>query len=87
MPVVWIPPLLRNLSRGQERLEVTGATVREVIEQLEQNYPGMRDRLLENGNIKPGINVIVDGTVSRKGLRHRLAESSEVHFLPAISGG
>lgn len=87
MPVVWIPALMRDLTGGQEHLEVPGATVQEVIENLEQRCPGMLGRLMENGALRPGINVVVDGVVSRKRLRHRLAESSEVHFLPAISGG
>lgn len=87
MPVVWIPALMRDLTGGQERLEVPGATVQELIENLDRRCPGIQGRLMVDGALRPGINVIVDGVVSRKRLRHRLAEFSEVHFLPAISGG
>ena len=87
MAVVWIPPLLRDLSGGQESLLVTGGTVREVIDQLETHFPGMQERLMLDDALRPGIAVVVDGAVSRRRLRHPLSENSEVHFLPSISGG
>ena len=87
MPVVFIPALLRDLSGGEERVTVPGETVREVVAQLDARYPGMQERLLENGQLRPGINVAVDGTITRQKLRHKLNENSEVHFLPAMSGG
>jgi molybdopterin synthase sulfur carrier subunit len=87
MPTVWIPSLLRDLTGGQDTLTVPGETVGQVIENLDARYPGVRARLCEQGMLKPNIAVVVDGQASRRGLRHRLAESSEVHFVPAISGG
>ena len=87
MAVVWIPALLRELTGGQESVTVPGETVRQVIENLERAYPGIKARLCENGRLRPNVSVAVDGRVSRQGLRQRLAETSEVHFLPAISGG
>ena len=87
MPEVWIPMLMRNLSAGQHRVEVEGATVRQVIENLDKQFPGMKERLMEDGSLMPGISVIVDGQQSQLGLLERLEEASEVHFLPAIGGG
>ncbi len=87
MPVVFIPALLRDLSGGQDSLHLPGRTVRELIDQLEARFPGVKDRLLDGDQLKPGIAVVVDGAISRKRLRHPLEEGSEVHFLPAISGG
>jgi sulfur-carrier protein len=87
MPVVFIPALLRDLTNGEESIHLPGQTVREVVEQLEQRYPGIKERLYDGGHLRPGIAVVVDGVVSRQRLRHRLEEASEVHFLPAISGG
>ena len=87
MPVVWIPSLLRDLTGGQETVTVSGETVRQVIEHLDEQYPGVKERLLEGDALRPGIAVFVDGTLSRQRLRHTLAEDSEVHFLPALSGG
>ena len=78
---------MRNLSAGRDRVEVKGATVRQVIENLDKQFPGMKERLMENGGLMPGISVIVDGLQSQLGLLERLEEASEVHFLPAIGGG
>ncbi|MCS7222165.1 MAG: MoaD/ThiS family protein [Anaerolineae bacterium] len=87
MPVVWIPALLRELTGGQEQVVVPGETVRQVIESLEARFPGIRERLMEGDRLRPGLAVVVDDEVSRERLRHRLTETSEVHFVPAISGG
>ncbi len=87
MPVVFIPALLRDLTGGAESIRLPGGSVREVIDQLEARYPGVKARLLSEDRLRPGIVVAVDGVISRQRLRHRLEENSEVHFLPAISGG
>lgn len=87
MATVWIPPLLRDLTDGQTKIHVAGETVREVIEQLEQDFPGITERLCQDERLKPGIAVVVDSEVSNRGLRQRLTATSEIHFLPAISGG
>ena len=87
MPVVWIPSLLRSLSGGEEKVVVTGTTIGEVIEQLEQQFPGMKDRLCDAGGLRRGLAVSVDTQLARFGLSQPVGESSEVHFLPAISGG
>lgn len=87
MAIVWIPALLRNLTGGQAHVTAPGETVRQVIANLEQAYPGIEDRLCEEGRLRPHIAVVVDGEVSQQRLRHRLTETSEVHFLPALSGG
>jgi molybdopterin converting factor small subunit len=87
MAIVWIPALLRDLTGGKEQATVPGDTVRQVIENLEKSYPGIKARLCEGGRLRPNISVVVDGLVSQQGLRQHLAERSEVHFLPAMSGG
>lgn len=87
MPVVWIPALLRDVTGGQEQVMVPGESVRQVIENLEARFPGIKDRLMEGDRLRPGLAVVVDGELSRDRLRHRLAERSEVHFVPAIGGG
>jgi len=87
MPRVFIPPLLRSLTGDADTLDVAGKTVRDVIDQLEAQFPGVRERLCEDDDLKPGLTVAVDGNVSAVGLLQPLGESSEVHFLPAIGGG
>lgn len=87
MPVVGIPSLLRDLTHGQRSLSVEGDTVRDVIENLDKHYPGIRERLCDGARLRPSIAVVVDGHTSTLRLRHRLEESSEVHFVISISGG
>jgi molybdopterin synthase sulfur carrier subunit len=89
MPTVWIPPLMQKLTEGKGQIEVSGTTMRRVIEELEASYPGMRARLVneEEDKVRTDIAVAVDGEISREGLRRKVGEASEIHFLPAMSGG
>jgi molybdopterin synthase sulfur carrier subunit len=87
MALVWIPPLLRDLTGGSESANVAGANVGEVIDALERQYPGVRGRLCPGGQWRPGLAAVVDGQVGRFGLREAVGPESEVHFLPAIAGG
>ena len=89
MPEVWVPPRIQNLTGGRQQVVVSGATVRQVINNLEREYPGTRELLMdqEEDDLLPGLAVIVDGETSLLGLLERVQEGSEVHFLPAIGGG
>jgi molybdopterin synthase sulfur carrier subunit len=78
---------MRGLTHGQERVQVAGATVRQVIASLEETYPGIRARLMDDDRIHPSIAVFVDGEAAQMGLLEPVSEESEVHFLPAIGGG
>ena len=86
MVVVFVSAFLRPVV-PIERLEVLGATVGEVIAGLDALYPGAAEALTEDGDIRPGIAVIIDDQVSQLGLFDALTERSELHFLPALSGG
>jgi sulfur-carrier protein len=66
---------------------VEGDTVRQVIDHLDQLYPGIKERLCEDDRLRPSISIVVDGHTSALKLRHKLQESSEVHFVISISGG
>jgi molybdopterin synthase sulfur carrier subunit len=87
MAVVWVPSLLRDLTAGQAQVRAPGRTVGEVIEALERAYPGVRARLCEGGQLSPLIAVAVDGRRGSRGLLEPVGEESEIHFLPAVSGG
>ena len=84
---VWIPALLQDLTRGQQRVQIAGETVRSVIDQLDLQFPGIKARLMDGNQLRSGIAVVVDGEISSLRLRQRLTENSEVHFMPALSGG
>jgi molybdopterin converting factor small subunit len=87
MPVVWIPSLLRQLTHGQEKVSVTGTNIGQVIAELERLFPGMQARLCDGDHLRAGMAVIVGTEVARLGLSQSVGEKSEVHFLPAVSGG
>ena len=87
MPNVFIPPLLRALTDGTEKVEVPGATVKEAIDALDTRFPGIHDRLCNGDALKPGLTVAVDGHVSSFGLLQKVEAESEIHFLPAVGGG
>jgi len=79
--------LLRELTAGVDSLKIEGSTVREVVENLDALYPGVKERLCDGERLRPSISVVVDGETSTLKLRHQLNEASEVHFVVAISGG
>ena len=87
MPTVFIPALLKELAEGAETVEIEGSTVREVVENLEAKFPGIRQRLCQGEELRSGLTVAVEGKVSPLGLMKKVSENSEVHFLPAIGGG
>ncbi len=84
---VWIPPVHRDLTQGVEQANVEGATLGEVVKRLDALYPGLADRLTVDGDLRSGIAVAINGEFTTRGLRQRLTVSSEIHFVPAISGG
>ena len=87
MPTVVIPPLMRKLTGGEADIVLPGATVREVIDNLESRYPGMKERLCEDDRLKPGIAIYINGLLTRGSILERVDADAEIHFLPAIGGG
>jgi molybdopterin converting factor small subunit len=87
MANVWIPALMRDLTGGREVLQVPGNTVAALIEHLDRTHPGIRLKLCDGNALRPGIAVAVDTQISRLGLLQPVGDNSEVHFLPAVSGG
>ncbi|MBI4583892.1 MAG: MoaD/ThiS family protein [Planctomycetes bacterium] len=87
MPTVFIPAQLQSFTGGARKVEVKGKTLREVIEALDAAFPGLRDRLVEGDRLRPGLAVAIDSVICSAGLRQAVRKDSEVHFIPAISGG
>lgn len=87
MPVVAVPALMRNLTDGKESITVTGDTIRQVIDNLESQYPGTKEKLCDGDRIRPGIGVYVNGVLTKVAMHERVETDAELHFLPAISGG
>ncbi|MFZ0888907.1 MAG: MoaD/ThiS family protein [Candidatus Binataceae bacterium] len=87
MATVFIPALLRKLTVGRDRAIARGHNLRQVIEDLNRQFPGLRESLVQDGELKPSIAVSIDGEIATEGLLEPVGEESEVHFLPALGGG
>jgi sulfur-carrier protein len=87
MATIFIPAQLRILTAGTEQLEMDVHNVRDVIEQLEQQFPGIRDRLCQEDQISPSLQVSINSVITSRGMIAKIQPNSEVHFIPAIAGG
>ena len=91
MPVnVKLPTILRKHAGGQARVEADGATLRELLEDLETRYPGITKNVVtDDGGLHRFINVYVnDEDVRYLGsLETELKDGDTVSLLPAVAGG
>ena len=72
---------------NRELVHAGGRNVRQLINQLDAAYPGLKDALMQGDRLKPDVTVAVDGQITKLGLLQPLQEDSEILFVPAISGG
>jgi len=87
MATVFIPALMRKLTGGREKTLAHGRTVGQIIDDLDRQFPGFRQQVIDGGELKHSIAVSIDGEIATGGLLEPVGESSEVHFVPAIGGG
>jgi molybdopterin synthase sulfur carrier subunit len=87
---VKIPTPLRTLTNNDDSCEVDASTLGDVVTALESTYPGMQERLLdEGGEIRRFVNIFVNGEDVRflSGLTTALDTGDEVSIVPAVAGG
>jgi molybdopterin synthase sulfur carrier subunit len=87
---VRIPTPLRKLTKEQDIVQGTGDTLGEMIEKLEGEFPGLKERLCdETGELRRFVNVYVNGEDVRfqDGLGTKLTGNDEVSIVPAVAGG
>ena len=90
MSSVFIPSPLRRYTAGQSKVQVSGGTISELIENLERQYPGVKSRLCdESGQVKRYVNVFVNDEEIRalQGADTHLADKDEITIVPAMAGG
>jgi sulfur-carrier protein len=88
MVTVHIPSPLRSFSNGRDRVDVEGETLRQVIESLDKECPGIKDRLIDdNASLRPGLALAIDDYYTDEGLLQRVPEGASVYILPALGGG
>jgi molybdopterin synthase sulfur carrier subunit len=87
---VRIPTQLRELSGGAAEVDVEGATVAEVLKQLEADHPGFAARLYDDkGELRRFVNVFVDDEDIRflDGVNTDVKDGATVSIVPAVAGG
>ncbi len=88
---VKIPTPLRGLTNNQDTVSADGAgTIGEAIQNLEQQFPGMRERLLDDtGELRRFVNIYVGGEDIRflDGLNSPVKDGDELSIVPAVAGG
>jgi sulfur-carrier protein len=90
MATVRIPTPLRKLTDGKEEVSAAGATVGEVLTNLEGNYPGLKARICEDdGSVKRFVNIFANDEDIRflDNLDTPVKDGDEVSIVPAIAGG
>ncbi len=87
---VRIPTPLRKLTNEQDVVSSDGGTLLACIEALEEQYPGLKERLCdETGGLRRFVNIYVNGEDVRfqQGLQTPLNAGDEVSIVPAVAGG
>jgi molybdopterin synthase sulfur carrier subunit len=89
MTTVRIPPTLRAETAGAASIEASGATVRDLLDDLTGRFPALRDRIYAEGELARFVNVYVEGedVRTRDGLETEVSDGSTVILLPAMAGG
>ena len=88
--MVRIPTPLRRMTNGKAKIEVDPANLGELVEQLNGEFPGFKDRLVdENGELRYFVNIYLNGEDVRfmDGLNTSTKEGDEISIVPAVAGG
>ena len=86
---VRIPTILRTYTGEQKSVTGEGASLSALIDDLESNHPGLKDRLIDNGDLRRFVNVYVNDEDVRfsGGMETPLSDGDTVVILPAVAGG
>jgi molybdopterin converting factor small subunit len=84
--VVHIPTQWRE-GIGAAQLEVEGATLRQIVAALEARAPGIAERIMVDGRLRPELAISINGAVAERGLVELVPEGAEIYLIPAIGGG
>lgn len=86
---VRIPTPLRTLTGGKDEITATGENVRQVIDDLERNYPGLKDRLCDDKGVRRFVNIYANEEDIRflDGLDTKVKDGDSLSVVPAIAGG
>jgi molybdopterin synthase sulfur carrier subunit len=86
---VRIPTPLRTLTGGADEVSIDGATVGELIDNLEKKHPGIKERLCDDKGVRRFVNIYANEEDIRflDNLQTKVKEGDSVSIVPAIAGG
>lgn len=86
---VSIPTILRTYTNNARTVEASGDSLESVIADLETNFPGLSDRLMENGALRRFVNIYINDEDVRflGGLTAPVSDGDNITILPAVAGG
>ncbi len=86
---VRIPTILRTYTGGEKAVSGDGASLNALIDDLEASHPGIKERLIEDGDLRRFVNVYINDEDVRfiGGLEAELTDGDQVVVLPAVAGG
>lgn len=86
---VRIPTPLRGHTAGQEEVNVAGETIGEILEDLNKQHPGIRDKLVDEKGVRRFVNIFVGSEDIRflDGINTAVKDGDEISIIPAIAGG
>ncbi|MFT4083052.1 MAG: MoaD/ThiS family protein [Nocardioides sp.] len=86
---VKIPTILRTYTGGEKAVTAQGASLSALIDDLEANHPGIKDRLIDDGELRRFVNVYINDEDVRfiGSLEAELKDGDQVVVLPAVAGG
>ena len=89
MAEVRIPTILRTYTGGQKQVSAAGASLGAVIEDLESQYPGIKERLVDGSGLRRFINIYINDEDVRflGGIDAAVADADSITILPAVAGG
>ncbi|HEU0074518.1 MAG TPA: MoaD/ThiS family protein [Dehalococcoidia bacterium] len=88
MVTVYIPTAFRKFSGDRDQVEVAGgSSLRQVIVRLEVECPGIKDQMMFNGGVHPGLAIFVNDEQISQGLIEQIPEDATLRILPAMGGG
>jgi len=86
---VRIPTILRTYTGGEKVVTAEGASLQELVANLDSSYPGIADRLVDDAGLRRFVNVYLNDEDVRflDGLGTEVADGDSVTILPAVAGG
>ncbi len=86
---ISVPTILRSYTGGEKSVAATGDSLKAVIDNLDENYPGIGDRLVDESGLRRFVNIYLNDEDVRflEGLQTPVVEGDAVTILPAVAGG